>query len=150
MRSNPIRRCGLALALLFALACGPIVMIPGGELSGEERTAPTDWSFTDEFEVVQLETRTDDPYSVNVWGVGVGTDFYIASGGGGEAAWARHIADDPRVRLKVGEAIYPLRAARTDDEAELDRFLVAAKRKYDFEPDAEQRAEAVLFRLAPR
>lgn len=135
---------------LWALACGPLVMIPGGALSGEEQPPPADWSFTDDVEVVQLETRPADPYSVNVWGVAAEGAFYVASGRGADAGWAGHIAEDPHVRLKVGDAIYPLRAVRTDDEAELDAFLAAAKAKYDFEPEPEQREEAVLFRLDPR
>lgn len=139
-----------ALACALALACGPLVMIPGGRLSGEEQPPPADWSFTDGVEVVQLETRPGDPYSVNVWGVAANGAFYVASGRGAEAGWAGHIAEDPRVRLQVGEAVYPLVAVRTDDEAELEAFLAAAKAKYDFEPEEGQQEEAVLFRLQPR
>ena len=61
-----------------------------------------------------------------------------------------HIAADPRVRLKLGSAIYELRATRTDDPAEIDAFLEEVKQKYDFEPEPEQREKAVLFRLEPR
>jgi hypothetical protein len=125
-------------------------MIPGGSLSGDVQPVPADWSFTDEVETVQLETRPDDPYSVNVWGVGVGDTFYIASGRGIDAAWAEHIEANPNVRLRVGDAIYELAAARTTDPAELDAFLAAAKQKYDFEPEPEQRETAVLYRLTPR
>jgi hypothetical protein len=140
----------LAIPLLLVLGCGPLVMIPGGSLSGDVQPVPADWSFTDEVETVQLETRPDDPYSVNVWGVGVGDTFYIASGRGIDAAWAEHIEANPNVRLRVGDAIYELAAARTTDPAELDAFLAAAKEKYDFEPEPEQRETAVLYRLTPR
>jgi hypothetical protein len=140
----------LAIPLLLVLGCGPLVMIPGGSLSGDVQPAPADWSFTDEVETVQLETRPSDPYSVNVWGVGVGDIFYIASGRGVDAAWAEHIEANPNVRLRVGDAIYELDATRTSDPAELDAFLVAAKAKYDFEPEPGQRETAVLYRLTPR
>jgi hypothetical protein len=110
---------------------------------------PSDWSFSDAVEIVQLETRPDDPYSVNVWGVGVGSTFYIASGDA-QSRWARNIDRDPRVRLKIGDVLYELRAARTDDPAEMEAFLAGAKRKYDFEPNEEQRANASLIRLEPR
>ena len=139
------------VALLLALGCGPLVMVPGGELSGTVKPVPVDWSFTDSVETVQLETRPDDPYSVNVWGVAASGGFYIASGRGESAAWAKHISADPRVRLRVGEDVYELSAVRTTDEAEMNAFLEAAKKKYeDFEPDEEQRQEAILFRLEPR
>lgn len=139
------------IALLLALGCGPLVMIPGGALSGAVKPVPGDWSFTDSVETVQLETRPEDPYSVNVWGVAAGGGFYIASGRGESAAWAKHIAADPRVRLRVGEDIYELRAVHTTDEAEINAALEAIQKKYeDFEPDEEQRQQAILFRLEPR
>lgn len=139
------------VVLLVALGCDPLVMVPGGELSGTVKPAPSDWSFTDSVQTVQLETRPEDPYSVNVWGVAAGDAFYVASGRGESAAWAKHIAADPRVRLRVGEELYELSAVRTTDEAELNAFIDAAKKKYDdFEPDERQRSEAILFRLEPR
>ena len=33
--------------LLVCLGCGPLVMIPGGALSGEVSAPPGDWSFTE-------------------------------------------------------------------------------------------------------
>jgi hypothetical protein len=139
------------VALVFALGCDPLVMVPGGELSGTVKPVPGDWSFTDSVETVQLETRPEDPYSVNVWGVAAGDAFYIASGRGESAAWAKHIAADPRVRVRVGEDLYELDAVRVSDEAEMVAFIEAAKKKYeDFEPDERQRSEAILFRMEPR
>jgi hypothetical protein len=138
--------------LAFGIGCGgPLVMIPGGELSGTIEPTPSDWSFSDEFENVQLETRPDDPYSVNLWGVGDGATFYIASGRGLESTWAKHIEADPDVRLRIGDDIYELRAARTDDPQDRTRFLAAGKKKYEgFEPTEEQTAAAVLYRLESR
>ena len=42
----------LALACLLLLGCGPVVMIPGGALSGPVRELPESWAFTDEVETV--------------------------------------------------------------------------------------------------
>lgn len=139
----------LAILLCSLLACGPLVMIPGGELTGETQAVPSDWSFSDAVETVQLETRPADPYSVNIWGVGVDGDFYVASGKAGNA-WARHIADDDNVRLRIGDAIYEMRAVREESPDARKQFLAAAKQKYDFEPDEDQTSEAVLFRLVAR
>ena len=139
----------LLVATAALLGCGPVVMIPGGALSGPVREAPSDWSFSDAIEGVQLETRPSDPYSVNVWGVAVGPVFYIASGDA-DSRWALHIAEDPRVRLKLEPNVYELRATLTDDPAEHDAFLAAVQQKYDYEPDPEQRESAALFRLEPR
>jgi hypothetical protein len=125
------------------------VMIPGGRLAGETKPVPPDWSFTQGADTVQLETRPVDPYSVNVWGVAVGDDFYIASGKPTNA-WAEHIAADDRVRLRVEGAIYEMRAERDDTPEGRERFLAAAMAKYDFEPDPDESSEAILFRLVAR
>ena len=138
----------VAFALLLT-ACGPLVMIPGGELRGPVLPAPADWGFSDEVDTMQLETRPSDPYSVNVWGVGLGPAFYIASGDA-DSRWASYIAEDSRVRVRVGDDIYELSAIRVIDESELDAYLDAVQRKYDFEVEPEQRENATLFRLSPR
>jgi hypothetical protein len=98
---------------------------------------------------MQLEARPDDPYSVNVWGVAAGSAFYVVAGDS-ESVWALEIQRDPRVRLKLQDDIYELAARRADDAAERDLFLAALERKYDFEPDADERDDAVLFRLERR
>jgi hypothetical protein len=137
------------LSLLAVSACGPIVMIPGGQLSGTPKPVPPNWSFSDSIDTVQLETRPDDPYSVNVWGVAAGPFFYLAAGNS-ESTWAQHIQSDPHVRLKLGDDIYQLVARAIDDPAEREVFLAALKRKYDFEPDPDERDAAMLFRLEAR
>jgi len=148
---NAIPTCALGALLLGALACGPLGPIPGGRLSGTlAPSAPSDWSSTDSVKEVQLETRPSDPYSVNIWGVGIGRSFYVASGRGEESTWARNILEDPNVRLRVGETLYELRAVRVDDDQSREIFLEALARKYDWEPDGEEAETAWLFRLDPR
>ncbi len=139
----------LAFSVLL-LACGPMGPFPGGRLSGSVAAdLPGDWSFADAQDTVQLETRSSAPYSVNLWGAGIGDRFYLASGGG-DARWVRYIAEDPNVRLRVGDTIYELRAVRVEDEAEGERFIEALKRKYGWEPSTPEREDALLFRLDPR
>jgi hypothetical protein len=87
---------------------------------------------------------------VNIWGVGLGSSFYVAAGGGAENSWAQYIVDDPRVRLRVEDTLYELRGVRVEDELERERFLAALQAKYDWEPEPEQTEEAWLFRLEPR
>jgi hypothetical protein len=139
------------LALLLAVAaCDPIVMIPGGELSGNVVPVPDDWAFTDAVETVQLETRPMDPYSVNVWVVALEDGVFVVAGSGLETAWAQHIAIDDRVRLRVGDSIYELRGTPDDAQATRDAFLAAAKNKYDFDPESEDLTKAILYRLEAR
>ena len=131
------------------LGCGPLVMVPGGALSGTVQPVPSDWSFSGAIETIQLETRPSDPYSVNLWGIGIGENFYVAAGSS-ENRWVSNISEDPSVRLRLGDDLYELRATRTKDPVELDAFLAALKRKYDHEPEADEREQATLFRLKAR
>jgi hypothetical protein len=143
------RSIALAFALLAPLACGPLVMIPGGALSGEVAATPDDWAFTDAIDTVQLETNPADPYSVNVWGVGSGAAFYIGAGDK-DSQWARNTRANPLVRLRIDGTIYELAAQEVTSESELEIFLAAAKKKYDFEPEPDQREKATLFKLTSR
>ena len=68
MRGSRMGRSWIAASMLVGavvVACGPIVMIPGGELSGTPAPVPESWDFTNEVDTIQLETRPEDPYSVN-------------------------------------------------------------------------------------
>ena len=147
------KRVLLALAVLLAtagaVACGPLVILPGGRLSGEVEPAPDDWSFSDSVETIQLETRPADPYSVNVWGVGVGSVFYVAAGDS-ESRWAGYINEDPEVRLRIGAKVFEMRAIETRNADDRAAFLAAVKAKYDWEPEADQAEQALLYRLEPR
>jgi hypothetical protein len=138
------------LAVLLLSACQPMGPMPGGELSGAVAPAPADWTAADAAEIVQLETRPDSPYSVNIWGVGIGPAYYIAAGAG-ETTWTANIAADPNVRLKVGEVIHELRAVKVTDAAELDIVRAAYVRKYEMSDDQrEQSGSATVFRLEAR
>ena len=58
----------IAVSSLFLfVGCGPFVLLPGGRLDGSPAPTPSNWSSTSEVDTVQLETRPEDPYSVNIW-----------------------------------------------------------------------------------
>jgi hypothetical protein len=138
----------LALVLVAALAaCGPILLLPGGELEGKMVPAPSDWAFTDDVSTVQLETRPDDPYSVNIWAVGLGPGLYVHAGAN-RSTWVENMEADPHVRLQVEDAIYELRSSRVERQDEFDRFSDAYEKKYGRRPRNESVEEAYLFRLA--
>ncbi len=108
-------------AVSLSLGCGgPFFVIPGGQLSGEVVTEPvTDWSFvTDSF--VDLETRPDDPYSVELNYVVKDGQLYIDPAEGRN--WLEYIRADPRVRVRFGKEIYPLTAVLVGRPGELDGF----------------------------
>ena len=137
----------LTLPLLLSLAgCGePYVWLPGGQLAGVEQSPPALW--VDVPEEVQVEFRPDtDPYSVNLWAVAVGADVYIATGSEG-TRWTEMLNEDQAVRLRVGQQIYRLKAARLDNADEAlkvrDRYI----EKYSVDPDSSMLDGAMVYRL---
>lgn len=153
---------------LFGTGCAPFLVFPGGELRGTLGSSVVDdWGFTAEVEFVQIETRPDRPYSVQVYGVGSGNAFYIASqgwrgalGAPHRARWIEHLAEDPRIRLRVGETLYELTAVRVEDDEEVagvrQLFLTKygdAAESWGFwrgRTEAQRAGEAFVYRLDPR
>jgi len=149
MNRRPRMTLASLVLLLLVLGCGPFVLIPGGELSGGVTEVPNDWSFTKEISTVQLESRPSDPYSVNIWATGVGKDLYLHAGAN-RANWVEYIEADPRVRLRIEDRIYELRATRVEDPAEFKRFADAYEEKYGSRPRNENVREVYLMRLEAR
>jgi hypothetical protein len=116
------RRAALAgLACALATGCGgPFLIFPGGGLSGEVASERVeDWSFVDDA-FVDLETRPDDPYSVELNYVVRDGQLYIDPAEG--RRWLEYIRADPNVRVRFGDRIYPLKAVLVGQPGELEGF----------------------------
>jgi hypothetical protein len=135
------------LVLLIALTgCGPFLLLPGGELEGRSASVPANWGLLEDISTVQIETRPGDPYSVNIWAVSAAAGLYIHAGDN-RAAWVEHLEVDPSIRLRAGDSIYSLKAARVETQGEFDAFASAYEAKYSVRPGNEIVGEAYLFRL---
>jgi len=132
-----------------ALACGPILVMPGGALSGTAAPAPGDWAWTDEVSTIQLETRPEDPYSVNIWVVAKDDTLFVHAGKN-RSAWVENMEADPAVRVRIGEKIFEMTASRVEDQKEFDAFADGYEKKYSTRPRNEKVDEAYLFRLVSR
>ena len=150
---NPSGALWLSLALLVALGCSPSAAgRPGLRLSGEVVSAPvTDWSFTDNAGLIQLQTKTRYllPHSVTVVCFRHAGDLYVPSRGAEEKFWVSNVLRDPDVRLRISGRIYPVRAERaTGDHSQL---LEAIAKKY---PDIGRNEESArglwFFRMTSR
>lgn len=110
----------LGSLLVMALGCGgPVLMFPGGRLSGEVVEDIDDYSFAaDSF--IDLETRPNDPYSVELNYTVKDGRLYVDPAEG--RAWLEHIREDPNVRVRIGGKVYPLRAVLVEDPVELEGF----------------------------
>lgn len=146
----PSLRCLALLPLICLAGCSePFIVFAGGELSGHVEQPPAEWSQLRDEETFQLETRPDDPYSVNIWAVGIEDNAYIGTGPDG-TNWSDHIAADPRVRLRVGETVYPLLAHPVSNRAERTRVAAAYAEKYDMDRDENWLKDALVYRLDRR
>jgi len=143
--------CAVAVPLLcvMAIACGgPLGPLPGGRLAGTEATQPVDdWSFAHEVLLVQLETRPAAPYSVTLGCIDHAGAIYVGADEPSDR-WVKHVVDDPRVRLRVGDTIYPRIAVKVTDPSEWLLVGRALFQKYDLEYPADHEP-GWLFRLDP-
>ena len=117
-----MKRLGVLWILVLGLSgCGgPFLVFPGGALKGEVVEAPPeDWSFaTDRF--VDLETRPNDPYSVELNYVVKDGQLFIDPAEG--RTWFDHLRDDPNVRVRFDGKIYRAKAVLVGRPGEVEGF----------------------------
>jgi len=136
------------LSLLICLVLGLITLRfigfeprdrrPGFWVTGELVTTPvTDWSFTDQFEEIYVETRTwyFIPHSVTTFCAAYNDQLYLTStySQGGEFPgrfWNRNVVRDPRVRLKIGNQLFDRKLLLVTDKAEKEAVLLSKMKKY--------------------
>lgn len=129
--------------------CGPLGPVPGNAIDGQSIPAPQGWASSNAVDVITLETNPAEPYSVNIWGVEVDPFLYIGASDP-DSSWAQNMAQDERVRVRIGSAVYDLKAVRVDDPATQEVVRQAFIRKYEMDPDEAAFEGATFFRLEPR
>jgi hypothetical protein len=141
-------RSRAALGLCLALGCGPV---PGGALSGAVQPAPAAWTeaLGGERAFCEIESRPADPHSIQLECFVVDGALHVQSHRWALAewwpaeSWAAVWLEHPDVRVRIGEALYELRAVRVVDPAVREPILRA--RGYDPVPEG-----IVLFRFEAR
>jgi hypothetical protein len=146
---TPVRVMSLVLLLLASGCSEPFIVMSGKALSGTVKDAPPSWSAFEDVDVVQLETRPSDPYSVNIWMVAIGKDIFIATGGD-DTNWSAHIAENPDVRLRIKGDIFELEADKVTDDREHRAVAAAYVKKYDLDEDDNWVLHGQVFRLDRR
>jgi hypothetical protein len=137
----------MTLLVLYLNRSDPYGPVPGKRLRGEEVTESVDdWSFTEQYRRVTVEVRPSNPYSVFAGYFLMEKDLYISSA---HSRWAEFLRDDPDMRIRLGDEIYPVRAIQVDDREGLERVHKAYTGKY---PDRtpEEAAGRWFFRLESR
>ena len=140
----------LSVSLLILSACdGPFILAAGGELSGTVTEVPYTWQLDDDSAVAQLETRPEDPYSINFTYVQFDGQFYVYAGNT-RTNWVKHIEQSSLVRVRVQDSIYPARAVRVMSDEELSQFAVVWTNLSVFQRDPMSFKEVWLYRLEER
>ena len=129
----------LAIVVLRVVGLDPKERRPGLWLSGNVVTTPvTDWSFTDKYPTIFVETRTwyGVPHSVTTSCVSHDGRLYLTSvyreGAQfpSDKFWNRNMVRDPHVRLKIGDQLYDRTLSLVTDAAERQAVLQSKQRKF--------------------
>ena len=161
---------GLLVALLLVLggllvgarfADGPIAIIAGGPFtSGELVTgSEPDWSFVRDVQEVEFQLL-DPPRSRTTWILDHEGKAYIPCGymttwwGRIWKKWPFEAEKDPRIILRIGDALYERRLVRIRDGAVVAPLLLELGRKYaggrEIPLEAVTTGNLWLYELAPR
>jgi hypothetical protein len=129
----------LLLVILRITGFGPQGRMPGLWLKGNLVTTPVaDWSFTDKYPTVEIQTKTWYllPHSVTTNCVVYNGQLYVHSlyppgvpypyGRG----WNENIVRDPHVRIKIGDNLYDAVIIHVTDPAVIAGVLQANSKKY--------------------
>jgi hypothetical protein len=135
--------------LVCGCSCGPFFLFSGGKLDGPVKSAPGGYTLPGNRQTIQLETRPEDPYSVNVSGAVVEGKLYI-SAGDTLSTWAKNIEANPLVRARVDGDLYDLKARRVTDEAELQAFATVWTSGNTWARDPMKLGEVWVYQLGPR
>ena len=137
MRSSTL----LLVAILLAGCGGPWGPLAGGRLAGTQASSPVrDWSFANEYPLMEIEVRPADPYSVKVHSYVVDGRLYVEAGENGWSRWRGMLHEDPRARVRFGETVYPVRAVPITEPSEIARVLPPFYAKDSDEPSPACRA----------
>ncbi len=119
--------------VITAAACQSDGVRPGFSLSGQVAPFPEDWTFSNEHREIAIQVSTPYfiPHSVTIWCVEVDAQLFVAAASPNEKLWPGWVADDPKVRLRVGGMIYEARLELVTAESSLEQVSDAYRVKYE-------------------
>ena len=125
----------LVLIVLRITGFGPHGRTPGLWLKGNIVTTPvTDWSFTYNIPVIQIQTQTWYllPHSLNINCLDYDGQLYLVSvyPAGTRHTWNDNVMRDPHVLIKIGDQMYDRMLSLVTDAAEQEGVLQARHKKY--------------------
>ena len=145
-----------ALVVLRIVGLDPRERRPGLWLTGEPAGVVTDWSFTDRYPTISVQTRTRYllPHSVTVTCIAYKGQLYLTSVFRQGSpfpdgkAWTSDVMRDPHVRLKIGDKLYDVKLSLVTDAEERRIVLDSKAQKYPTARVAPT-STTYLFRVLP-
>jgi len=119
----------LVALVVWLVRTDPMGPVSGKRLSGDERAFAEAANVVDEHMLCAVETRPDDPHSVTTLCFMQGGRFIVPAMGGTKKSWPQYASADSRVRVKIGEHVYPGTATRLID-VDTDAMIAAIVAKY--------------------
>ena len=122
---------------------------PGLWLSGTiATTAVADWSFSDQYSMIQVQTRPwyFVPHSVTIFCASYENRLHLQALG---KTWKGYVLRDPRVRIKIADRLYDGTAVPVTDQEEYRGVVQSMTKKYG-RPSPEEFYTDVYFRFASR
>ena len=147
----------IALTLLFIgyiayqFRTDPIEILTGRQVTGAEVSYPADWTFADGYPTIVVETRIGNPHSVTVICWIADGKLHIPARDGAIKDWPSYVMTDNRVRLKVGDRVYPASLRRVAD-ADVAGLIAQRAIKYPRSAQAPDDVVAAtwIFEVNPR
>ena len=137
------------LLALVLIGCAEYLPMSGGALEGKVSPLPLSLDKIIQDKIIQLETGASEAYSVNLWVVEVEGYLHVFAGDN-KAEWVENMEENSNVRLRSGDEVFELEAARVSDPEVFELFAQAWEAKYGNRPRNESVEETYLYRLRPR
>ena len=134
---GPILMLGLFLGLIatagflyWFFAC-PCERTPGGYLLGQESEETiTDWSFVNDVEVCQIQTRVFIlPHSINLNCSATDRELFIGCMNCEEKNWGAALTAQGVARIRIDGIVYPVESRRLTETEEKDRAWLSSSIK---------------------
>ncbi len=121
------------VAVALAGCQSPFLVFSGHRLEGPVAGADSFGFACDEYRLMKLEVRPEQPYSVFVRVACRDGTLYLDAAE--RRRWHTYLKEDRRIRIQLGDTIYPALAVRVDDPQITERFF-GGRTIYRVEPRA--------------
>jgi hypothetical protein len=139
----------VVLGILRITGLNPNERRPGLWLTGTLVTTPVaDWSFTDQYFTLHVQTQTDYllPHSVTTYCATLNGHLYVGSSNPPVRHWDTQAREHPQARLGIGNQLYDVTLVPVTDPAEWAAAMANRQKKY---PQYKQPkgTKFILFRI---